>query len=200
MEKQSTGERLESPIGRLLLSEEAIHQRVKALGADIRAAYSSIPFTLLGLLNGSLLFTADLLRELPPEIEVEFWRVKSYRGTVSTGAPEGLEAEGGSFAGRTVLVVDDILDSGSTLQAVEKRLLALGACAVDYCVLLSKQRSRIAGAPAPRWVGFEIPDRFVVGYGLDYDGRYRGLRSIRVLAQERIQPKISGSAESGWNG
>ncbi|VVM06753.1 hypoxanthine phosphoribosyltransferase [Methylacidimicrobium cyclopophantes] len=189
MERESAEERLESEIGRLLLSEEAIRQRVKALGADIRTAYSSTPFTLLGLLNGSLLFTADLLRELPPETEVLFWRVQSYRGTVSTGFPEGLEAERGDFAGRAVLVVDDILDSGCTLLAVEKRLRALGACKVDYCVLLAKRRARTAGAPVPRWIGFEIPDRFVIGYGLDYEGRYRGLRSIRVLAEETVLPE-----------
>ncbi|WP_018291241.1 phosphoribosyltransferase [Verrucomicrobium sp. 3C] len=193
MEKQLRAEGRESAIGTLLLSEEAIRRRVEAIGAEIRTAYSSVPFTLVGLLNGSLLFTADLLRELSPETEVVFWRVKSYRGILSTGSPEGLEAEGGEFAGRRVLVLDDILDSGCTLQAVEKRLRALGASAVDHCVLLAKQRLRPPGSPVPRWVGFEIPDRFVVGYGLDYNGRYRGLRSIRLLAEETIFP---GGAES----
>ena len=187
--REPAAEGLESEIGSLLLSEEAIRRRVAAIGGEIRAAYASEPFLLLGLLNGSLLFAADLLRELPPETEVLFWRVKSYRGPVSSGVPEGLEAEEGDFVGRRVLVVDDILDSGCTLQAVEKRLRALGACAVDYCVLLAKERPRFPGAPLPRWIGFEIPDRFVVGYGLDYDGRYRGLRSIRVLAEERILPE-----------
>ncbi len=176
-------EKRESEIGGLLLSEDVIRERVRALGTEIGTAYSAGSFVLLGLLNGSLLFTADLLRELPPETEVVFWRVKSYRGTVSTGIPEGVEAEGGEFIGRTVLVVDDILDSGCTLSAVERRLRELGACAVDHCVLLSKQRPRLPGTPLPRWIGFEIPDRFVVGYGLDYNGRYRGLRSIRVLAE-----------------
>ncbi|MDD2675910.1 MAG: phosphoribosyltransferase family protein [Methylacidiphilaceae bacterium] len=183
----------ESEIGSLLLSEGVIRQRVKALAADIRTAYSPVPFTIVGLLNGSLFFTADLLRELPPETEVVFWRVKSYRGTLSSGNPEGLEAEGGEFAGRRVLVVDDILDSGCTLSAVEKRLRALGASAVEYCVLLAKRRARLPGSPVPRWVGFEIPDRFVVGYGLDYNGRYRGLSSIRILGEEQILP---GGGES----
>ncbi|MDD4932332.1 MAG: phosphoribosyltransferase family protein [Methylacidiphilaceae bacterium] len=186
MNRPVTQESRESEIGNLLLSEQLIRQRVEALAADIRTAYSPGPFTILGLLNGSLLFTADLLRELPPETEVVFWRVKSYEGTISTGNPEGLEAEGGEFAGRRVLVVDDILDSGCTLRAVEKRLRDLGARAIEYCVLLSKQRPRSPGAPVPRWIGFEIPDQFVVGYGLDYEGRYRGLRSIRVLAEEKM--------------
>ena len=189
MRNPSSKERSESEIGRLLLSEEAIGRRVRELGAGMRAAYASLPFTLLGLLNGSLVFTADLLRELPPETEVLFWRVKSYSGTVSSGVPEGLDAEGGDLAGRTVVVIDDILDSGCTLSAVGKRLHELGARTVEYCVLLAKRRPRLPGTPVPRWIGFEIPDRFVVGYGLDYDGRYRGLRSIRVLAEEKRLPE-----------
>lgn len=186
MGKKLAAEEIESKLGGLLLSEEAIRNRVKTLGMEICSVYRGLPFTILGLLNGSLLFAADLLRELPPETEVIFWRAKSYRGTESTGEPEGLELEEGDFTGRRILVVDDILDSGSTLRAVRARLLDLGAQEVDFCVLLAKRRPRPPGIPLPRWIGFEIPDRFVIGYGLDYEGRYRGLRSIRVLAEERI--------------
>ncbi len=136
----------------------------------------------LGLLNGALFFLADLLRHLPANAPVECWRLRSYPGTArqSSGRIEGLEAGFGSFKGRHVLMVDDVLDSGLTLNRVRARLLLLGARSVRICVLLRKRIRRAVPVRAD-WVGFDIGREFVIGYGLDYDGRYRQLPDIHVL-------------------
>jgi len=168
--------------GRRLLSAAALNRRVAELGREISLRYpaSRHPLTVLGLMNGSVFFLVDLVRHLPVETHVECWRVKSYQGTASSGALRGLDHCEGDFAGRTVVIVDDILDTGLTLDAVRRKVVELGAARVEICVLLQKKRRRTVKVAA-RWVGFDIADEFVVGYGLDHDGRYRGLKSIRVL-------------------
>jgi len=171
--------------GRILLSAAAIRRRVSELGREISARYPANrhPLTVLGLMNGSVFFLVDLVRHLPVETHVECWRVQSYAGTASTGTLHGLEHCRGDFQGRTVVIVDDILDTGLTLDAVRRRVLELGAARAEICVLLRKKRRRTVKVAA-RWVGFDIADEFVIGYGLDHDGKYRGLKSIRVLPSE----------------
>jgi hypoxanthine phosphoribosyltransferase len=166
--------------GRPLISGAAIARRTTTLARGIGARHAKIPLTVLGLMNGSLFFLADLARLLPLETRIECWRLQSYAGRKSSGMVQGLEQCLGDFAGRRVVIVDDILDTGRTLDAVKRRVLALGAARVEICVLLKKKRKREIPIRA-EWVGFEIPDRYVVGYGLDDDGRYRALRSIRAL-------------------
>jgi hypoxanthine phosphoribosyltransferase len=132
-------------------------------------------------MNGALFFLADLLRAVEIEdTEICCVRLASYAGAKSTGRVRGLDAVGGSFRGRHVLIVDDILDTGRTLSALVGRLKKLGAAEVKICVLLEKRRKREAPVRAD-WAGFKIADEFVVGYGLDHDGRYRGLRQVRAL-------------------
>ncbi len=166
--------------GRPLLSAAAIRRRTAELAGAIAAHHPELPLTVLGLMNGGLFFLADLARGLPLETRVESWRVQSYAGRKSGGVVKGLAHCAGDFAGRRVVIVDDILDTGLTLAAVRRRVEELGAARVEACVLLRKKRRRAVPVRA-EWVGFDIPDRFVVGYGLDDDGRYRALPSIRAL-------------------
>ncbi|QDQ41951.1 hypoxanthine phosphoribosyltransferase [Methylacidiphilum kamchatkense] len=174
--------RLSYKIGRVLLSEEKIQKRILELSSEIREAYRKRPFMILGLLNGSLFFVADLLKNLPLRTEVEFLQLKSYTGTVSTGRIQGLEwIDKKKFEAKNILVIDDILDSGQTLSAVKEKLYDSGALNVEFCVLLKKLKKEQKPIQ-PKWVGFEIPDVFVVGYGLDFEGMYRGLKSIRSFS------------------
>ena len=168
------------PPGQPYLSASRIRQRVRTLAISIRRTYRQRPLTIVALLKGSVFFVVDLLRHLPPDTEVEFWSVSSYEGTQSTGKIRGLKHCRGDFKGRDVLLIDDILDSGLTLDRTRRHAKRLGARSVSICVLLSKRRKRVRSVEA-RWVGFSIKDEFVVGYGLDLDQRYRALPSIRSL-------------------
>lgn len=168
------------PPGQPYLSASRIRQRVRTLAASIRRTYQKRPLTIVALLKGSVFFVVDILRHLPPDTEVEFWNVSSYEGTRSTGKIRGLQHCRGDFQGRDVLLIDDILDSGLTLDHTRRHAKKLGARSVSICVLLSKRRKRVRSIQA-RWVGFSIKDEFVVGYGLDLDQRYRALPSIRSL-------------------
>jgi len=168
------------PPGQPYLSAPRIRRRVRTLASSIRKNYRNRPLTIVALLKGSVFFVVDLLRHLPIDTEVEFWNVSSYQGTQSTGKIRGLHHCRGNFRGRDVLLIDDILDSGLTLDRTRAHAKKLGARSVQICVLLSKKRKRVRPVQA-RWVGFVIKDEFVVGYGLDLDQRYRALPSIRTL-------------------
>lgn len=168
------------PPGQPYLSAPQIRRRVRTLAASIHKTYRNRPLTIVALLKGSVFFVVDLLRHLAPDTEVEFWNISSYQGTRSTGKIRGLHHCRGNFVGRDILLIDDILDSGLTLDRTRAHAKKLGARTVQICVLLSKRRKR-AHAIKARWVGFSIKDEFVVGYGLDLDQRYRALPSIRTL-------------------
>ena len=170
--------------GPILLSEAEIQARVGQLGREIAEHYQGKNPVLLGIMNGALFFFADLLRAAAlDEGEVATITLASYVGTASTGHVRGLETLDAlkvEVAGRDVLIIDDILDTGRTLSALRTQLEGLGAKEVRICVLLEKQRAHEISV-VPDWVGFTILDRFVIGYGLDYEGRYRSLRDIRQL-------------------
>jgi len=168
------------PPGRILLSQTQIRSRVGQLGKSITRHYRGREPLFLGVMNGALFFLADLLRATDLEAEPCCIRLASYKGTRSSGAVRGLELLDDSVAGRHVLIVDDILDTGRTLSALVKRVKELGAAEVKICVLLEKRRARQVSIKAD-WTGFKIADEFVVGYGLDYNGRYRGLKQVRAL-------------------
>ena len=169
------------PPGQPYLSAPQIRRRVQTLAASIHKTYRNRPLTIVALLKGSVFFVVDLLRQLDPDTEVEFWNISSYQGTRSTGKIRGLHHCRGNFVGRDILLIDDILDSGLTLDRTRAHAKKLGARTVQICVLLSKKRKRVHAVKA-RWVGFSIKDEFVVGYGLDLDQRYRALPSIRILS------------------
>ncbi|SDU07828.1 hypoxanthine phosphoribosyltransferase [Verrucomicrobium sp. GAS474] len=169
-----------SPLGKTLLSSAVLQKRVAALADAITSHYRGKPLVIVALLNGSLFFLVDLLRRLPPETGVECWRVSSYEGTASKGKLHGLDQCKGDFRRKQVLLLDDILDTGLTLHAVSAHLRKLGAEQIEICVLLNKKRKRTV-AIRPKWSGFGIGNEFVVGYGLDYNGQYRSLKSIRLF-------------------
>ena len=166
--------------GRILLTQAQIRARVRQLGRTLTKHYRGQRPLFLGIMNGALFFLAALLRAVDLDSEIACVRLASYAGFESTGNLCGLEAMGDSFKNRHVIIVDDIFDTGRTLAGVIQRLRELGAADVKICVLLEKKR-RHEVAVKPDWIGFKIPDEFVVGYGLDYHGRYRGLKQVRVL-------------------
>jgi hypoxanthine phosphoribosyltransferase len=166
--------------GKAFISSTRLKQRIKALAQEITCHYQGKPLTLVGLMNGSIFFLVDLMRQLPPETQVECWKIKSYRGKESTGIIQGLDSVSGTYKGRHVLIVDDILDTGLTLHEVIQKLRKLKAHDIRTCILLDKQVARKKIVKA-HWVGFTIPNKFVIGYGLDLDHQYRTLPMIRIL-------------------
>jgi len=172
--------------GRILLTQAQIRARVRQLGRSLTRHYQKqTPHgqrpIFLGVMNGALFFLGDLLRSVDIDhVEISCVRLASYAGTQSTGNLRGLDALGKSVEGRHVLIVDDILDTGRTLSDLAARLKKLGAADVKICVLLEKKRRHEIPIRAD-WTGFRIADQFVVGYGLDYEGRYRTLKQVRVL-------------------
>ena len=165
--------------GRLLISQTQIQARVRQLGRILTKHYAGERPLFLGIMNGALCFLADLLRAVDLDSEISCVRLASYSGTENTHKLRGLEAMGDSFQGRHVIIVDDIFDTGHTLAAVIQRLRELGAADVKVCVLLQKKKGQLP--VKVDWVGFKIPNEFVVGYGLDYDERYRDLSYIGTL-------------------
>lgn len=166
---------------KVLLTAEQIHQRIVELGQKITADYEGRPVTLLGVLTGSLIFVADLVRELKVPTRIAFLQASSYRGATTT--PGQLTIHSGvapDVRGRDVLLLDDILDSGRTLHEVIQLVRKLEPKSLRVGVLLRK-RARQQIPLEPDYCGFEIPDTFVVGYGLDYNDEYRGLPYVGVM-------------------
>jgi len=168
--------------GRVLLSQAQIRARIRQLGKSITRHYRGKCPLFLGVMNGALFFLADLIRAVDLETEISCVQLASYAGTASTGKIRGLDTLNKAVAGRHVLIVDDILDTGRTLSALSARLKKLGAADVKICVLLEKRRRHENPIKAD-WTGFRIADEFVIGYGLDYNGQYRGLKQVRVMSK-----------------
>lgn len=171
---------------RVLIDEAVIGKRLDAMAAEVESGFPSGPLLVIILLKGALVFAADLLRRIPRELEIECMHVASYHGgTESSGRVDFADHAFPDVRGRHVLLLDDILDTGRTLHAVMKRLKQEGAAGVRTAVLLSKDKKR-AEAVEVDHVGFVIGDEFVVGYGLDHQGKYRNLPYIGVLAPDEI--------------
>jgi hypoxanthine phosphoribosyltransferase len=173
---------MQSDLERVIYGEEEIAARLDELAVQITEDYRGKDLTVLAILNGSLIFMADLLRRIPLPLELDCLRVKSYfGGTVSTGRVQFDHAALPLVQDRHVLLLDDILDSGNTLAAISGTIrLEAGPLSVKSCVLLRKKKKRILSIEAD-YVGFDIEDEFVVGYGLDYQERYRNLPYIGIL-------------------
>ena len=175
---------VEKDILKVLVSEEEIQRRVSELGEALAQKLAGKEPLFLGVLKGCFVFMADLVRARPLKCDVEFMALSSYRGgTVSSGRVEITQDLHGSVAGRDLVIVEDILDSGATLAFLKETLLERGAASITIVTLLDKP-SRRTKAVAADLAGFTIPDAFVVGYGLDYDQKYRNIPYIGVLKPE----------------
>lgn len=173
-------------VKKVLIDELVIEKRLDVMAERILEEFGREEFVAVVILKGAMVFMADLLRRMPVPLEIECLNVASYHGgTESSGTVDFLDRKLPDLKGRKVLVIDDILDTGRTLHAVGMRLREQGAAMVKSCVLLSKDKARAEDVEAD-YTGFRIGDEFVVGYGLDYRGRYRNLPYIGVLKEDRI--------------
>jgi hypoxanthine phosphoribosyltransferase len=181
---------MEADIGRILLSQDQIRSRIREMAAEIAAVYESANgqmqagLTIVPILSGSIIFLADLMRELPLKMKIAMVQVSSYPGTATTSqaihTPITLSSD---LAGRHVLLLDDILDSGRTIRHVQALIRERRPASLRTAVLLRKPDKAPADVPV-EFVGFDIEDAFVVGYGLDFDDHYRNYPHIGVLRPE----------------
>jgi len=179
---------MQEDLERVLFDETAILRRIEELAAVITAEYQGRELTVIAVLNGSLIFAADLLRRIPLPLKLDCLSVASYHGgTITAGEVVFKQITPPDVAGRHILILDDILDSGVTLAAIRDKLEMERPLSVKICVLLRKLKARICPVEADH-VGFNIGDEFVVAYGLDYMERYRNLPCIGVLRKEKILP------------
>ena len=177
---------MQDDLERILFDEATIHRRLDELAGCISNDYRERELTVIAVLNGSLIFMADLLRRIPLPLKLDCLSVASYHGgTKSSGEVVFKQVMLPDVKGRHILILDDILDSGLTLNAIRRRLEEAEPRSVRICVLLEKQIERAAPVHAD-YVGFRIANEFVVGYGLDYMERYRNLPCIGVLRKELI--------------
>jgi hypoxanthine phosphoribosyltransferase len=168
-------------IGEILVQPDELEHRVRELGAEISRDYAGRDLLLIGVLKGAVFFLADLMRHIEVPCEVDFMAVSSYGSSTDTsGVVRILKDLDAPLEGRHVLIVEDIVDSGLTLQYLMRTLETRSPASLEVCALLTKPERRLVEAPA-RYVGFEIPDKFAIGYGLDYDERYRNLPYVATL-------------------
>ena len=174
---------MKTALGTVLITEDEIRRRITAMGRQISADYAGNSVTLIGILKGSFIFLADLIRAISPElrVEVDFMSVSSYGDTMSTSGTVHVEKDLAiSIDGKDVIIVEDIVDSGLTLLHVYNICSGRGARSLRVATLLEKPGNSKYDRPLD-YVGFQIPNKFVVGFGLDYAQHYRNLPDIRVL-------------------
>ncbi len=175
---------MHNDIEEVLIPEEALQARIAELARTISEDYAGKSLLLVGILKGAVMFMCDLARSLAVPLEIDFMAISSYgNSTESTGVVRILKDLDEPIEGKDVLIVEDIIDSGLTLQYLNESLRRRNPASLRVCALLDKDKSR-AKALEPHYVGFRIPDRFVVGYGLDYAQFYRNLPYIGVLKPE----------------
>jgi hypoxanthine phosphoribosyltransferase len=182
----------------LLLTAEQIRARVVELGAEISRDYAGKTPILIGVLKGSLVFMADLARAITTPINVDFMSISSYGDGTNSGVVRILKDLDESITGQDVILVEDIIDTGLTLTYLLATLTARRPASLEVCGLLDKSARRIVEVPI-RYKGFDIPDEFVIGYGLDHEGRYRNLRAvigIRDMAALRDPELVARALES----
>jgi hypoxanthine phosphoribosyltransferase len=177
---------LEQAVGEILIDEDALSTRVAELGEEVSADYQGRDLLLIGVLKGAVFFMADLMRHITVPCEVDFMAISSYGdSTDSSGIVRILKDLDINIEGRDVLVVEDIIDSGLTLSYLMRNLESREPASLEVCALMTKPARREIDIPV-RYVGFEIPNRFVVGYGLDFGERYRNLPYVAVLSEDLI--------------
>lgn len=169
-----------SDIKKVLITEEEIQNKVKELGEKITEDYRDKDLFLLGILKGAVPFMADIMRKIDLDLEYDFMDVSSYQGTRSMGEVRILKDISTSIVGKDILIVEDIIDTGITLSYLTKVLKSRGANSIEIVTMLSKPSRRKIDLPV-KYNGFEIEDYFVIGYGMDYDEKYRALPYIGIL-------------------
>ncbi len=179
---------VEDAVGEILIEADALQARIAELGVEVSREYEGRDLLLVGVLKGAVFFMADLMRELTVPCEIDFMAISSYgAGTDSSGVVRILKDLDANISGRDVLVVEDIIDSGLTLSYLMRSLKARKPASLEICALLTKPGRREIDVPV-KFVGFEIPNRFVIGYGLDFAERYRNLPYVAVLHPDLIPP------------
>jgi hypoxanthine phosphoribosyltransferase len=178
-------------ISEVLLTEQQIQQRVRELGAAVSADYAGLDPVLVGVLRGVVLFMADLMRTVPIPFSIDFLAITSYGAQAGPGRVKLLKDLEINIEGRHVLFVEDMVDTGLTLHTLLRMLRARNPASLHVCTLFDKPRLRLVKLPL-RYVGFDLPDRYVVGYGLDYHQRHRNLPFVGVLSAEVLLPNGNG--------
>ena len=171
-------------IGETLVARDDLQRRIAELGKEISRDYAGRELILVGVLKGAVLFLADLMRHIDVPCEIDFMAVSSYGSqTDSSGVVRILKDLDASIKDRHVLIVEDIVDSGLTLQYLKRNLEARDPASLAVCALLTKPSRLRADLEPPEYVGFEIPNRFAIGYGLDHAQKYRNLDFVAALAE-----------------
>ncbi len=170
---------------KILMTEEQLKERVRALGEEISKAYRADEQVIaVGILRGSVIFMADLVRQITSNVELEFMAVSSYGASSKTsGVVKILKDLDTDIQNKHVLIIEDIIDSGVTLSYLRELLLRRGPKSLKICTLMNKPDRRKTEVPVD-YIGFNIPDEFVIGYGLDYDNKYRNLPYVGILKRE----------------
>ena len=189
------GAQLDPAVAEVLLDREMIETRVRELGREISEDYRDKDLLLIAVLKGAIFFIADLMRELDITCEVDFMAISSYgSSTDSSGVVRILKDLDSSIEGRDVLVVEDIVDSGLTLSYLVRALEARAPASLHVCALLTKPARRKIDVPC-RYVGFEIPAKYVIGYGLDFAQHYRNLPYVAVLRDDLAAEALESFSE-----
>jgi hypoxanthine phosphoribosyltransferase len=170
-------------ITKTLITSEELAKRVDELAAEIMNDYNGKTVTLVCVLKGGVIFMVDLARKLNLDVELDFLEISSYRDAVESGIIKFIKDLSNPITGKHVLLVEDIIDSGKTLSYLSGHLKAQRPASFKICALLNKQSRRVVPGCDPDYVGFDIPDEFVIGYGLDYAQKYRNLSYIAVLGK-----------------
>ncbi|MCI0489293.1 MAG: hypoxanthine phosphoribosyltransferase [Blastocatellia bacterium] len=173
----------ENDLEKALISQERLQERVSELGREISQAYLDRDLAVIAILKGSFIFAADLLRAMTSSVTIDFMAISSYPGQTSSGVVRIIKDLEESIAGRNVLLVEDIIDTGLTASYLLRVLKQRNPASIEICALLDKSARRIIDLPIA-YRGFDIPDVFVVGYGMDYQQKYRNLPYIAVLRQK----------------
>jgi hypoxanthine phosphoribosyltransferase len=178
----------EQGVGEIMIEQDRLQARIRELGEEVSRDYAGRDLLLVGVLKGAVFFMADLMRVLTVPCEIDFMAISSYGAqTDSSGVVRILKDLDTNIAGRDVLVVEDIIDSGLTLSYLMRSLKARKPGSLEVCALMTKPERREIEVPV-RYVGFEIPNKFVIGYGLDFAERYRNLPYVAVLHPDLIPP------------
>ena len=178
--------KLEHVIGKVLFTQEQIEKRAKELGAQINKDFEGEEIVLLGTLKGSIMWMAEMMKHIRPDVEIDFIKASSYgSSTMSSGVVKISYEPTTNLYGKNVIIIEDIVDTGNTLRALIDKLKEHGPKSVSVCTLLNKEARRTHDFE-PEYKGFEVDDLFIVGYGLDYDQKLRGLPYVGYLTAEDI--------------